>query len=90
MAASLTEKVLSGDRLAGRLVYERSRGKRIVFTNGVYDLIHAGHVTLLNKAKALGDLLVVGINSDASVKRLKGPKRPVMNEKDRALVVRDN
>ena len=64
-----------------------NQGKRIVFTNGCFDIIHRGHVTYLNEAKKLGDLLVVGINSDASVKRLKGPERPVNAEADRAYVL---
>ncbi len=87
MTNALTGKIFKANDLAGRLAYERSRGKQIVFTNGIYDLIHAGHVTLMSKAKALGDVLVLGLNSDASTKRLKGPKRPIMNEKDRALVL---
>jgi len=56
---------------------EREQGKKIVFTNGCFDIIHAGHVDYLEKAKSLGDFLVVGLNSDESVKRLKGPTRPV-------------
>ena len=56
---------------------EREKGKKIVFTNGCFDIIHAGHVDYLEKAKSLGDFLVVGLNSDESVKRLKGPSRPV-------------
>lgn len=56
---------------------EREKGKKIVFTNGCFDIIHAGHVDYLEKAKSLGDFLVVGLNSDDSVKRLKGPTRPV-------------
>jgi rfaE bifunctional protein nucleotidyltransferase chain/domain len=56
---------------------EREKGKKIVFTNGCFDIIHAGHVDYLEKAKSLGDFLVVGLNSDKSVKRLKGPTRPV-------------
>ena len=63
-------------------------GKTVVFTNGVYDLLHAGHVTLLEKAKALGDVLIVGLNSDASARRLgKGPERPINALEDRAVVV---
>jgi D-beta-D-heptose 7-phosphate kinase/D-beta-D-heptose 1-phosphate adenosyltransferase len=73
--------------LARVLSRARAQGKRIVFTNGVYDLLHAGHVTLLAQAKKQGDILVVGLNSDASVRRLKGPSRPMANEKDRALVI---
>ena len=61
--------------------------KKIVFTNGCFDILHKGHVTYLQKARKLGDLLIVGINSDASVRRLKGADRPVNNEKDRAFVL---
>lgn len=71
-------------RLARRL---RSRGKRIVFTNGCFDLIHTGHVTYLEKAKRLGDILMIGLNSDASVRRLKGRSRPLTGEKDRLRVL---
>lgn len=66
---------------------EKNRGKKIVFTNGCFDILHRGHVTYLTEAKKLGDLLVVGLNSDASVKRLKGPERPINNEKDRQYVL---
>jgi len=62
-------------------------GKKIVFTNGCFDILHRGHVTYLNEAKKLGDLLIVGVNSDASVKRLKGPERPINNEQDRSFVL---
>lgn len=61
--------------------------KRIVFTNGCFDILHRGHVTYLTEAKKLGDLLVIGLNSDASVKRLKGPERPMNNEADRQYVL---
>lgn len=87
MSATSPKKILSSITLAKRLARERARGKRIVFTNGVYDLLHAGHVTLLQKARRLGDILVVGLNSDASVRRLKGPLRPMATAPDRALVV---
>ena len=80
-------KVLKTSELASRLAREKKRGRTIVFTNGVYDVIHAGHVTLLEKAKRLGDILVVGLISDASVKRLKGSRRPVTHERDRAHVL---
>jgi len=63
------------------------RDKKVVFTNGCFDLLHVGHVRYLQEAKKLGDFLVVGINSDASVKRLKGPTRPVQNENDRAEIL---
>lgn len=64
-----------------------NEGKRIVFTNGCFDILHRGHVTYLSEARKLGDLLVVGVNSDASVKRLKGPERPINKENDRAYVL---
>jgi rfaE bifunctional protein nucleotidyltransferase chain/domain len=65
----------------------RQQGKRIVFTNGCFDILHRGHVTYLNAAKQLGDILVVGVNSDDSVRRLKGPSRPINNESDRSEVL---
>ncbi len=65
----------------------RKRGKRVVFTNGCFDILHRGHVKLLEKAKSLGDVLVVALNSDASVRKLKGPKRPLNNQRDRAAIV---
>ena len=65
----------------------RARGRKVVFTNGVFDLLHAGHVRYLTAARALGDLLVVGLNSDASVRRLKGPGRPIHSQPDRAALL---
>ncbi len=65
----------------------QNKDKRIVFTNGCFDILHKGHVTYLNEAKKLGDLLVIGLNSDASVKKLKGPERPINNELDRQFVM---
>jgi len=65
----------------------RRKGKAIIFTNGCFDIIHAGHLSYLKKAKAMGDILVVGLNSDSSVKRLKGDSRPVNNAGDRAAVL---
>lgn len=62
-------------------------GKKIVFTNGCFDIIHKGHIAYLNQAKELADLLIVGLNSDASVKRLKGEKRPINSEMDRKFVL---
>ena len=61
-----------------------NKGKKIVFTNGCFDILHLGHVEYLNEAKAQGDLLIVAINSDESVSRIKGPDRPINNEHDRA------
>jgi rfaE bifunctional protein nucleotidyltransferase chain/domain len=65
----------------------KDEGKKVVFTNGVFDLIHAGHVDYLSKAKALGDVLVVGLNSDDSVKRIKGDKRPILKQDERSFVL---
>lgn len=65
----------------------KSEGKKIVFTNGCFDLVHAGHIDYLSKAKAMGDVLIVGLNSDDSVTRLKGEKRPILNEHERAFVL---
>lgn len=64
-----------------------NKGKKIVFTNGCFDILHRGHVTYLSEARKLGDLLVVGLNSDASVHRLKGPERPINKELDRQYVL---
>lgn len=65
----------------------RSENKKIVFSNGCFDILHKGHASYLSKAKSLGDVLVVGINSDTSVKKLKGETRPVNNENDRAFLL---
>ena len=62
-------------------------GKKIVFTNGCFDILHPGHVAYLNEAKSLGDLLFIGLNSDQSVKRLKGPERPVNDEESRKFML---
>lgn len=65
----------------------KAENKKIVFTNGCFDILHKGHASYLNQAKSLGDILVVGINSDSSVKKLKGNDRPVNNENDRAFLI---
>lgn len=70
-----------------RLDLWRTAGDRLVFTNGVYDLLHRGHVEYLEEARALGDRLIVGVNSDASVRRLKGPTRPIIPQDGRAELV---
>ena len=74
-------------RLADLVASHRSRGRRIAFTNGCFDVLHAGHVAHLREARALGDVLVVGLNGDESVRRLKGPDRPVNSVEDRAAVL---
>ena len=71
-------------RLTARL---RRAGKKIVFTNGVFDILHRGHVEYLSKAKSFGHVLIVGLNSDASVRRIKGRRRPLQNQKDRAIIL---
>ncbi len=80
-------KIKNLDVLAHLIARERSRGKQVVFTNGCFDLLHVGHVKYLQKARTLGDLLVVGLNSDASVKRLKGELRPLIEESERAHIL---
>ena len=81
------EKVLDGERLAKRVAEWRASGETIVFTNGCFDLLHVGHVTLLEDCHKFGSKLVLGLNSDASVCRLKGPTRPVVAERERARVM---
>jgi rfaE bifunctional protein nucleotidyltransferase chain/domain len=83
--ADVRDKMLSRGAL-GRF-RARSGKKRIVFTNGCFDILHRGHVELLRRAKSCGDVLVVGLNSDASVRRLKGRRRPLVRERDRAFVL---
>lgn len=84
----MTTKILSREQLLPKLAGERAKGKRIVFTNGCFDLMHIGHTRYLQAAKALGDVLVVGVNSDHSVRRLdKAPDRPIVPEAQRAEVL---
>jgi rfaE bifunctional protein nucleotidyltransferase chain/domain len=68
-----------------RAIWKR-QGKTVVFTNGCYDLLHPGHIRLLEQARSLGDVLILALNSDSSVRRMKGPSRPVISESDRAAV----
>ena len=82
---SPAEKVLARDELIAR--FGRPRNFRLVFTNGCFDILHRGHVEYLHEARALGDLLVVGVYTDASVRSLKGPHRPVVPEEDRAMIL---
>ncbi len=84
---SLSRKILARRALRQTVAVFQKKGKRVVFTNGCFDILHAGHVTYLEKAKKLGDILVVGVNSDASIKRIKGPERPVNPEGDRLKVI---
>ncbi|CAG0958992.1 D-glycero-beta-D-manno-heptose 1-phosphate adenylyltransferase [Myxococcaceae bacterium] len=80
-------KVVSIEAVVRAVRRERRAGRRIVFTNGCFDLLHVGHVRSLEQARGLGDVLVVGINSDASVRRLKGPARPLVPARQRAEVL---
>lgn len=83
----MKNKIISLKEAQNTCARYREQGKTIVFTNGCFDILHAGHVTYLAKARAFGDLLVLGLNSDLSVKSIKGDKRPVVNEAQRAIVV---
>lgn len=74
-------------RLAGRLEYYQRQGRRVVFTNGCFDILHSGHITYLHRARALGDVLVLGVNSDDSIRRIKGPSRPINTLEDRLQVL---
>jgi D-beta-D-heptose 7-phosphate kinase/D-beta-D-heptose 1-phosphate adenosyltransferase len=74
-------------QLAARLAAYRLEGRRIVFTNGCFDILHRGHITFLNRAKAFGDILIIGLNSDESVRRLKGPSRPINSLEDRGQIL---
>ncbi len=81
------EIVLDHDELASRVADLKASGKRVVFTNGGFDLLHVGHVRTLRGARELGDVLVVALNSDASIKRNKGPKLPIVPASERAELV---
>ncbi len=82
-----SSRILERNRVIARVAIMRKGGARIVFANGCFDILHVGHVRYLEAARALGDLLVVGINSDAQVRALKGEGRPFMPERERAEVV---
>jgi rfaE bifunctional protein nucleotidyltransferase chain/domain len=73
------------DLVAVRAAWKRE-GKRVVFTNGCYDLLHPGHIRLLERARSLGDMLILALNTDGSVRRLKGPTRPLLNQEERAAL----
>ena len=81
------DKILNRESLEEKLNLWRKDGKTIVFSNGCFDILHRGHVEYLSKAADLGDILIIGLNTDASVKRIKGPSRPVNDEKARAVVL---
>ena len=81
------DNLLTAEEMRKEIVKLQKAGKRVVFTNGVFDILHIGHLTYLEEAGNLGDVLVVGVNSDASVKVNKGDKRPINSEKNRAYVL---
>jgi rfaE bifunctional protein nucleotidyltransferase chain/domain len=80
------DKFYSREALVAARVHWKQAGKKVVFTNGCYDLLHPGHIRLLEQARSLGDVLILALNSDSSVRRLKGPTRPLLSERDRAAV----
>jgi rfaE bifunctional protein nucleotidyltransferase chain/domain len=83
----MIEKILSPEKMLGERQRLRDAGARLVFTNGVFDLLHVGHVRYLAQARALGDALVVAINSDRTVRELKGPDRPIFDQAERAEIL---
>ncbi len=83
----MDEKVLHLDRLLSRVATWRLAGRRVVFTNGCFDILHIGHIRLLEEARSKGDRLIVGLNSDDSVRRLKGQLRPIVADSERAQVL---
>jgi D-beta-D-heptose 7-phosphate kinase/D-beta-D-heptose 1-phosphate adenosyltransferase len=83
----MSQKILSLEELLSERERLRSEGKRLVFTNGVFDLVHVGHVRYLEQARTFGDALVVALNSDRSVRELKGDSRPIINQYERAEVM---
>ena len=82
-----SQKIVSWETLKRKIARDRKQGKKISFTNGCFDILHFGHVSYLEAAKKLNRVLVVGLNSDSSVKRLKGPQRPINSQKERAHVL---
>ncbi len=82
-----TDKIYTLPKLQEQLEHWRSQGQKVVFTNGCFDLLHLGHVDYLEKARHLGDKLVLGLNTDASISRIKGPDRPLQDEMSRARIM---
>lgn len=81
------QKIHTLDSAVQEIQRKQKQGLRVVTTNGCFDLLHRGHVAYLNQARSLGDLLFIGVNSDQSVKKIKGPQRPVQSESDRAFIL---
>lgn len=84
---NLEAKIVSREKAKEIADLHKEKGDTVVFTNGVFDILHAGHVQYLSEAKKLGDFLILGLNSDSSVKRLKGPERPIQKQQDRAIIL---
>ena len=83
----MKNKIISRPRITGFIAHLKKMGQKIVFTNGCFDLIHVGHVRYLQEARTLGDCLVIGLNSDQSIRRIKDPARPLISEEQRAEVL---
>src|SRR5215510_2115352 len=83
----IASKIFSRSAIMQQALRWKLLGKKVVFTNGVFDILHKGHLASLNAAAAFGDMLVVGLNSDDSVRRLKGPQRPVNDQDSRAMLL---
>lgn len=83
----MTNKITNLEELKQIVENLKSQGKKIVWTNGCFDILHIGHIRYLQKAKEAGDILIVGINSDESTKQIKGPNRPIINESERAEIL---
>lgn len=87
MIEIIKSKILDDKKLCSILEWARMQNKKIVFTNGCFDLLHQGHIDYLAKARSLGDMLIIGLNTDNSIKRLKGNSRPIQDEQSRALIL---
>ena len=85
--SSTADKVLSPNKASAWIKKFQKSGRRVVFTNGCFDLLHRGHISYLEEARTLGDALIIALNSDASVRKLKGPSRPIVSLRDRARVI---
>jgi rfaE bifunctional protein nucleotidyltransferase chain/domain len=83
----IKSKILSGSDLERNLAYWRFRDQKIVFTNGCFDILHLGHIDYLSKAADLGNILIIGVNTDASVSHIKGPQRPLQDQESRSVIL---
>jgi rfaE bifunctional protein nucleotidyltransferase chain/domain len=86
-SAIIRERLFTNDEIKQEVKRIRLKSKTIAFTNGVFDIVHEGHIAVLSEAASFADVLIVGVNSDASVKKLKGENRPINNENSRALII---